>query len=246
MTTTAQNFLTANFSSRFGRLTDPVIDSFDRLGSDSNEAKLTTIAFLFGNGDPLKLNTLGLQTMLLSLYAAGADVRLTREELWELSTEVRKFCELFALPENVWNPNGKVLRFVFNQAMQRAAREAIPSGSKTDLPVGFKLIRLQSSACRLPAEDDETRQLLTIAFTNLHTDPMLVSPPSLAVAMLAIWASGAAIGMSDEQYGRLKDKAELLANCPVRKGSRLAFQSRQAGKVLEKAAVRALQEGILP
>src|SRR5579883_1904564 len=210
--TATQSFLKPRFSSRLGHLTDPVVDHYEDVVGDDFEGSLTTIAFIFGNTDPLLLNTLGLQTCMLALYAAGASVELTRQELWELSSEVRKFSELFQLPEMRPNPNGKVLRFVFNNAMQRAAHESIPFGSRTDLPVGFRLIQLRAEAsCRIGAEGDEdARKLRTIAFMSLNPDPMKVDAASLAVAMLAVWSAGARVQLSRQQFNEMRRPVELL------------------------------------
>ncbi|MBX9690347.1 MAG: hypothetical protein K2X27_26775 [Candidatus Obscuribacterales bacterium] len=242
---THDSFVRANFRGRLGRLTDPVVDRFEQVESDDRDTTLATIAFLFGNSDPLKLNKLGLQTSMLALYAAGASVTLTRDELWELSSELRQFVELYRLPEMMSNPNGRILQFVFNQAMQRGARDSIQCGSKGELPLGFKLIRLQAAAsCSSLPDSDDRRTLFTIAFGSLHPDPMQVSAQSLAVAMLAIWSAGAKVSLSFEQYQELKHLAGLLAHSPARAGAAHACKMKQAALVLEKAALRAESEGL--
>lgn len=240
--TSTQSFVAPVFGSRLGRLTDPVVEHFEDVVSDDSEHTLTTIAFIFGNTDPLLLNTLGLQTCMLALYGAGASVQLTRQELWELSSEIRKFSELFKLPEMRLNPNGKVLRFVFNQAMQRAATDFIPYGSNGDLPVGFRLIQLRQEACCSVNEGDEdSSKLRTIAFMNLNPDPMKVDKASLAVAMLASWAAGARVQLSQQQFKELRRPVELLLSYQGRNQCRLT----EARYVLDKADARAIYEGLL-
>lgn len=239
---TTQSFLSPRFNSRLGRLTDPVVEQFEDVVGDDSDASLTTIAFIFGNTDPLLLNTLGLQTCMLALYAAGASVDLTRQELWDLSSEVRKFGELFRLPEMRLNPNGKVLQFVFNRAMQRAAHDDIPFGSRTDLPVGFRLIQLrQEATCQVSEDEEVARRLRSIAFLSLNPDPMKVDQASLAVAMLAVWSAGARVQLSPGQYKQLRRPVELLLSYNQRNKCRLA----EARFALMQADERAHEEGLL-
>lgn len=240
-----QGFVHADFNGRLGRLTDPVVERFETIVDEDQENTLSTIAFLFGNGDPLKLNSLGVQTAMLALYAAGAQVQLTRAEIWELSEQMRRFMTLFQLPENMDNPNGRILRYVFNLVMQRASRETVQCGSKTDLPVGFRLIKLRSESCTHLKADDEKRNLRTIAFQNLHPDPMFVDAQSLAVAMLAIWSCGVRVELSHEQFAELRRRADLLASSPARLGPSYACRVQQARLVLRKADERAEQEGLI-
>jgi hypothetical protein len=243
MTATAtQSFIAPRFSTRLGHLTDPVVERAEDVVNDDFDASLTTIAFIFGNTDPLLLNTLGLQTCMLALYGAGASVGITRQELWELSSEVRKFTELFQLPEMRLNPNGKVLRFVFNHAMQRAAQEAIPFGSRTDLPVGFRLIQLRDEAkCRISHVEEDAQKLRTIAFMSLNPDPMKVDAGSLALAMLAVWSAGARVHLSQKQYQELRRPVELMLRYQQHNKCRL----NEARFVLQKADERARGEGIV-
>lgn len=242
MKNTSMKLLPVDFSGRLGRLTDPLLDSVEIIAGEDSEIALTTIAFLSGNNNPLRLNTLGLQTCMLALYGAGAAVKLTRQDLRELSTEIRSFMELYKLPEMQSNPNGQILRFVFNQAMQRAAKEAIPSGSRGDASIVLKRIQLDNSAAN--DNDDELRFLRTIAFTMLNPDPMRVNAASLAVAMLAIWASGARVKLSASQYYDLKIAAKTMSCSPVKSGYLTRQRIRQAKLVLKKAECRARLEGL--
>lgn len=245
MTVSNENFLRADFAGRLGRLTDPVVGNFASIQDEDRNTTLTTIAFIFGTNDPLRLNTLGLQTSMLALYAAGAAVKMTRQELWAISAEVRCFADLYQLPEMKSNPNGQILHYVFNLAMQRAARESIPAGSRGELPEGFRPIRLNDAACSCSQEDDTERLLRTIAFSNLNPDPMQMNAPSLAVAMLAMWASGARVRLSKEQFKILRQPPELLCRLAARGSSRQAHRVREARLVLRHADARAQEEGLM-
>lgn len=240
---TKPGFIHADFRGRLGRQTDPVISNHQVLDSQDRDTALISIAFAFGNSEPKRLDCLGLSTAMLSLYAAGAAVKLTRDELWELSAELRRHKDLYRLFELKDNPNGKILNFVFNQAMLRAHRESLQSGSCGDLPIGFKLLRLEPAA--ISGTDDEKRQLLTIAFNFLHPDPMQVTAQSLSVAMLAIWSAGAMVELSLPEFERLSYGAELLASGRRAQGKQAWRQSQEAKKVLELARQRAVDCGLL-
>lgn len=246
MQTIPNGLVRASFDGRLGRLTDPVVDSFSIFEGLDRETALTTIAFMFGNNNPRRLNLLGMQTCLLALYGAGASVSLTRQELWDLSSELRRFQELYSLMEMQDNPNGKVLHYVFNEAMKRAAREAIPQGSRGDLPVGFKLLRLKQQTCFTKSDEDLRAELRNIAFSSLHPDPMENNLQALSVAMLAIWAAGASVELTEAQYAELRANAALQAYAPPLVGRAYVCRVRSAQKVIAAADERAGKEGILP
>lgn len=226
--------------SRLGRETAPVAGNLtvSAIKGDPDEA-LTTIAFLFGNITPLRLTQCGVRTSMLALYAAGANVQLSRAELWELAAEPERYAALFKLPENTHVPNGELVSFVLNRAKQRGHREEVPLGSKLD-NIGFRLIRLQAAAVCEPRAEDDIVELRTIAFQLLNPDPLRINQPNLATAMLAIWAAGANVELEAAQYAQLV--AHTAANVRMQQSEcrqeRLRF-------VLNKASERALKENLI-
>lgn len=231
-----------DFASRLGRQTEPQIKNPEVLKLQAERAALLSIAFSFLNSDEKKLTALGLETAMLALYAAGAPLALTRSDLFGLSGELRRYLDLYQLFELRENSNGKILRFVFNQAMLRAHRESIASGSRADLPLGFKLIKLGSSSESDPADSQEA--LMALAFTLLHPDPIQVSEPKLSLAMLAIWNAGAQVEMEADVFARLCLSANLMLQQAELSGKLSGAKLKQLQEVLGLARVRALKEGL--
>ena len=228
------------FESRLGRDTEPVaLDLNDGILAGEPEIALTTIAFLFANVSLCRLSQIGVRTAMLALYAAGAEVKLTRTELWALAAAPQAYANLFTLPENVAVPNGRLVNFALNSAKQRGHRQEIAVGSRLD-NIGFKLIRLQQSACCLPQAENDEIALCTIAFEQLNPDPLRITAPSLGLAMLAIWAAGADVAISRQQYDQLVKDASAL-NRAQQSGCR----SSRVNFVLDKAAQRDLAENLI-
>lgn len=233
--------LIPKFESRLGRETEPVAENLNEglLNADPDTA-LTTIAFLFGNVTPLRLSSIGVRTSMLALYAAGADIQLTRAELWDLCSEPQRYAELFKLPEHNATLNGRLVTFVLNRAKQRGHKEDIPVGHALD-NIGFKLIRLQAAAVCTPRDENDLIELRTIAFQVLNPDPLRVSAPCLALSMLATWAAGAHVEMNAAQYAQLTREATLSLHT-----GQSACKAEKVRFVLEKAAERASRESLLP
>ncbi|MBY0548776.1 MAG: hypothetical protein K2W95_16010 [Candidatus Obscuribacterales bacterium] len=225
--------------SRLGRETEPVAGNLtDSAIKGDPDTALTTIAFLFGNVNPMRLTQTGVRTSMLALYAAGANVQMSRSELCDLAAEPERYANLFKLPENSAVPNGRLVSFVVNRARARGHRDEIPLGNKLE-NIGLKLVRLQlSDACEARDEDDLV-ELRTVAFQSLNPDPLRITAPNLALAMLAIWAAGADVTLNPAHYAQLiKDAAvNLRLHTSSCRTERVQF-------VLDKAHERAVQENL--
>lgn len=229
--------LVPRFDSGLGKETEPVADNLNEsLLGLAPESALTTIAFIFGNVDPLRLSQFGVRTTMLALYAAGADVKLTRMELWELCSDPQRYAQIFNLPEHQGVLNGRLVTFVLNRAKQRGHREDIPCGSYLE-NIGFRLIRLQNATSCSARDSDDAVALRTIAFESLNPDPLRVTGPTLSVAMLATWAAGAEVKLPASQYQHLVRQANLNLH-----SGQVQCRAERIRFVLQKASDRAEQE----
>lgn len=240
MTDTHNRLIPRFDESRMGRETEPVAGNLtDSAIKGDPDTALTTIAFLFGNVTPLRLTQTGVRTAMLALYAAGANVQLSRAELCELAADPERYAALFRLPENETVPNGRLVNFVVNRARQRGHRDEIPLGDKLE-NIGLKLVRLQlSDACEARAEDDLV-ELRTVAFQSLNPDPLRITAPNLALAMLAMWAAGANVTLTATHYANLAADATL--NLKLQKSD---CKSARVQFVLDKARERAILEKLV-
>ncbi len=233
--------LIPRFEDRLGKETEPVAGNLNEsiLTGDEDTA-LTTIAFIFGNVTPLRLTQSGVRTAMLALYAAGADVKMTRTELWDLCGDPQRYAEIFKLPEYTDVLNGRLVTFVLNRAKRRGHREDIPAGSYLE-NIGLRLIRLQNaSTCATRDADNDQIELRTIAFESLNPDPLRITTPALSLAMLATWAAGADVQLNTMQYQQLVRESNLNVH------SRQAeCRSDRVRFVLSKAAERAAADGLI-
>ncbi len=86
---------------------------------------LITIAALYGHADPLRANRYSMAMNMLSLYAAGAAIELTRAEYDMLREQVDEYMSIQSAPRHGHERNVEFARFVLTRAARRARSEKL-------------------------------------------------------------------------------------------------------------------------
>jgi len=86
---------------------------------------LITIAAIYGHADPTKVTIWSMSMNLLALYAAGAQIELTREQYESLREAVDEYASIQSAPVHGHECNEAYARFVLKHAADRAGFDQI-------------------------------------------------------------------------------------------------------------------------
>ena len=164
---------------------------------------------------------------ILALYAAGASVRLTKQQFRKIEGRVERYLDIVGDEDFMGTKNWDYVNFVRNAAVEQAKRDGI-IGRKTDpAPVGATVDwdgevgwepmgealpeQFLDLVGGLPALIEWFPSLFhtTVALMFMQPDPKKVEPLTQGVATLAIYASGCAVTLSTQQFRKLERAAKL-------------------------------------
>lgn len=214
---------------------------------------LVTAAQLFSHPDPELTDKHCLSVAYLSMFGAGARVKLTRQQFRQLERTALDFAAVSY--EQGQSQAASAAMFAVRQGKQRASSEGVIGERPVREDVGLAEVDFECGrgygviGSGLSAEFDETAgradRLLTYAALFAHSLPQRTNSSTQAVVYLALWALGSRVSLSKQQFRCLERRVKTYLSCLKSPGFAHLPNGRRAHYVLVQALRRARKDGLI-